>query len=400
MRDTLIWVMASRRSHAVFCLFAMFTGSTLAGGCDDLPDKVDTDGGADADADADSDTDVDGDADTDVDADTDTDTDTDADMDSDSDGDTDTDTDTDSDSDTGARCPTDTHSCTGAPVSGWTGPVAVYQGATGSPVPNCEGNFSGKKQIAYIDLDPGAHTCVCECAPTDVDCASVIVDHSTCESVKYFKQATVENNQCVELEEVGRPGPAPRQLQYLQTMLLSGTSLTGRCEKNEDAVIGTPEWNEVFVGCSSSVELEQMDCAAGEVCAPKTASPFEVQLCIYTDGDVLCPSGTPYTERTVYNESFTDGRGCSDCVGTCGALTGDCTGDVVLQSGTCEAPIAGTERTLSLGVCTEFFVAPGNFDWFVDFAATPDGACGDDVTGGDKTGSIALESPITVCCDL
>lgn len=156
------------------------------------------------------------------------------------------------------------------------------------------------------------------------------------------------------------------------------------------ATIAPPTWAKEILGCKEpSSALQQVDCSADQVCAPKPGPPFEAKLCILQAGDVACPP-PPYLNRRLVYTGTADTRGCAPC--TCTVPSQPCTGGIVYTGPSSTCPPSG--GTTAFGAC----FSQGNFAgprWLV--AATPP-AVTCIAAGGTPTGALTPTTPVTVCC--
>jgi hypothetical protein len=154
------------------------------------------------------------------------------------------------------------------------------------------------------------------------------------------------------------------------------------------ATVPPPEWTRQLLGCKVPDSFaQQIDCSAGQICAPKPALPFEGELCILQSGAVDCP--VPYTNRRVVGVGASDTRGCTPC--GCKISSGPCTGGITYTG---PDPCGPANTDVPFQAC--FF--QGDFQgpqWFVT-ANPPDAVC--TVSGGAPTGALAATGATTLCC--
>jgi hypothetical protein len=278
------------------------------------------------------------------------------------------------DSDCGARL------CAPKAPAGWSGPTLLY---AGDDPPDCKGTYPdevahGGTPAPASDADCSA----CSCEAANVACASVLDFTSgadaACGGVACTTSVTAA---CTELScpylgaSSGYVGSAlPDHL--------------AQCKASKQApTVGDVGWSDRMVACAPEAALRQGGCAEGEVCAPKAA--FDGDICIVKKGEHGCPSGQ-YSKRHVYYTRIADTRSCSDC--SCGH---DCayTWQIFDAADTTCAGAPVTELDAA-DQCTAVTPSAGTLP--VRASVTGTGAC--TPSGGDPTGGIDGENPITACC--
>ena len=282
-------------------------------------------------------------------------------------------------------------SCVLAAPPGWTGPLALFEGAPGS-VPACGPAYpsqvvSGK---AGLVAPPGTcAACSCSgangstCAPTmtitpytGVTCTGIVCAGNV---------ATVSSQVCAALTGVG--GIAGCGTSF--AVSAAPQVLGGSCTPSAPQVLklDQPIWGKEAVGCGA-VSVETASCGKGAVCMPEVPVGFESSLCISQLGNQICPAAYP-SERTYY-ASFADDRGCSDC--TCGAPTGYCDAMIAFYGGADCTSLLGPSTTIAQGSCHPTAGA-------VSVKTLVGQALGLSCSpAGGPTGSAVPGDPVTVCC--
>ena len=146
-----------------------------------------------------------------------------------------------------------------------------------------------------------------------------------------------------------------------------------------------------MIGCAA--DAIDAACEGGAACLPELKSPLGA-WCVYREGEHDCPAA-PYSERSVYYESFDDQRSCSEC--TCGDSSGKCTGSFTFSYNNSGSNCPGdwSNGSASFSSC---LVPIDNTKPSQISVSTPvpDGSC--PPLGGELQGEIGLEGAVTVCC--
>ncbi len=280
--------------------------------------------------------------------------------------------------------------CTYAAPPGWTGPVALYSGSGGAPVPACPAAFPMVAASAFASLSaPPASCSACACIPPpapscpnppNVDFYQDPGCSVPCDTL------SVPPGQCVPYSAAC--GVAPQGVD----MTVNPPVNAGSCLINGgDATLQSITWGTAARACTAA-GYGQSDCPAGQVCAPVPAPPFGAKLCILQQGSVGCPSGA-YSQQNVFYEGETDSRGCAPC--SCGGLSGETCGTLVIYSDIfgCSAPAFGPAPA---PLTCNPFGAPSTQLGVVYSPGATQGSC--PPGGGGPTGSASPASPVTVCC--
>ena len=283
-----------------------------------------------------------------------------------------------------ATCESANNACLPNAPAGWTGPMAFRRGQ-GAP-PACPGAYPTKVADGHAGLDPGTPSCKCTCDPatgiqgcngtasiydvgeTTVSCFTVISSEP--------KVWTAAANQCVKatLNSSGQV-----------TLVVPNATSPGTCAAKPNHTVPTPTWAENTRTCSGATPAAGA-CGAGETCMPKTFAPYET--CIYSPGDVACPT-TGYTKKLLVYEGFTDGRTCSAC--SCGTASSTCKGSVTFASACSGLPIAYS--TVSGCGVPSTNIATTQYG---TYTPAPSGTCPPSTSA--LSGAVATTGESTVCC--
>lgn len=259
----------------------------------------------------------------------------------------------------------------------WHGPAAVIRSKGSDPAPNCGTSHPLALTTVFSDLEAAPASCECGCAAAvDVNCGHA--------------RATVSDGLgCVDAESSFAIGPDC-------TNDLVGTgywSVEFLVEGGSCAPIGNTSVPQAQVSrwtlCGAAEHGG--DCTAGETCSPLPLEPFAPGMCIWTEGDVPCPTDG-FTERQLAHDEIVDTRSCSEC--TCGEPDGTCAGGLV------EMEMAD-DCIHSLWWNAEHAECLAGESYFesarVVEAATAIASC--DPSPVASIGSASLVGPVTVCCE-
>jgi hypothetical protein len=273
-----------------------------------------------------------------------------------------------------------------APVT-WTGPVEIYEGDPAT-APKCPSPLLTDVSANISIASASPVTCsACGCTPGTIACGDSTVEglNLLCENCD-AGTTTAMLGKCSNAALVCG-------MDYVEGLIFEHPSATAPCTMTGGSVDVRPpvEWMSAVVGCkAASSALKQIDCAAGEVCAPAPSPPFDSSLCVFQVGDVSCP-GAPYSNRIVAYEGVDDARGCTAC--TCKVTPGTCTGTVnAFSDSDCKTPFGSS---MGFGGCVE---VSGSSIYAEVLTADPPTtlACG--TTGGQPTGTATPANPVTICC--
>ncbi len=128
-------------------------------------------------------------------------------------------------------------------------------------------------------------------------------------------------------------------------------------------------------------------------CSPEPPTPFEV--CVYATGDVPCPPA--WTERSIYYEDGTDKRECTPC--TCSSPTGgSCLIEIhVYTDNNCMNEQLSPNISSDMSApCYDLISGLALGSKKAEVIDRVPGVC--TPQGGDSTGKVEMEKPITFCC--
>jgi len=279
----------------------------------------------------------------------------------------------DNDNDGAIDCEDDAcanHDCLPAPPAGWIGPVALAIGDP-SAIPSCAGGgaeFEGGSGTAYVPL--AECPCTCNATPT-LTCTGHydLHDDVNCQLASFSGSTT----NCANVMFVAK---------YIFASITSGND--GTCGvTSTDPPPGGVTWPMMARGCAATAGK---GCGDG-VCVSQPAG-FD-RLCIYSPGDVVCPSGD-YTERSVVERYVlaNDTRGC-DTPCTCASFDAACSGSLTVYD---TMGCTGNSTWLAIDGCTYSGFDVGS----VEYVPVVSGTC----VPGARTpiGDAGAFDTTTVCC--
>jgi hypothetical protein len=290
------------------------------------------------------------------------------------------------------------YACLGIP-SGWDGYYAVYDGPTGSGVPNCTSGFPVGGPVLYRNPQGSAAVCsTCSCdAPQGVacgdphiwiggnlDCAGQgwtlnLPNPGTCYTLNMPSTTDGGPPTVPESVEFDPPKPDPN---------FPGSCAASQVNISKDE----PGWGRIATSCQHNVVGG--GCSAPTACVPKPGTEFSRGVCILRAGvwGGSCPS--PYVNKYTYYQTLVDTRTCTDC--SCGTPVGaQCEGTVEVDN----SPGCGSPEVMLSTLACSNDVTP-NTTQYVRRQTTlvSSGTCA--VSGGVSTGSVEpdLSTAFTACC--
>lgn len=285
-------------------------------------------------------------------------------------------------------CPTDTHTCATGVPAGWSGPVAIIEGAHSDPEPSCEGDYTELALTMNADVSAAEASCDCDCeAPQEATC-------STAELRYYGSSNNCSNsiNTSMVSSECNT-GPSGGASTYWRVAPPSVTN--GTCEPTETVQVPEASFLTRITACAGGSDAGGCpDPNAG--CLPLPTGAFDGRLCIYGEGDLMCPPNSEYTDRVVYFGSIADDRGCEPC--TCDTATGTCQGSVYLHDaencgiGTIVGEIPATNG------CTQGEVGGVSNPTVAGRWNQTDVTASCPPSEGTPTGTATGADPVTLCC--
>ena len=164
----------------------------------------------------------------------------------------------------------------------------------------------------------------------------------------------------------------------------------GSCAAESEEVIPELSWDAVVRGCSGPIPPQECN-ANGDRCYDVPADGYESEICFIAEGDIPCPPGTDYSEKTIRYTSVTDSRDCTTC--QCGSVGGGFEGECIenydfFTSNDCSGSAAGTANGFGCNA------SPGAQSVSIEF--DPKGCPVQ--SEPEPEGEAAPEQPWTYCC--
>jgi hypothetical protein len=307
-----------------------------------------------------------------------------------------------------------TFACVTEAPSGWTGYFTLYDGPAAMD-PGCPMDFPQNSYTGDGGLNAPPVTCsACTCsAPTGQTCAigpvgmakGLFISNNNCAaqqtmpSCGYFRDIPADGSCFAQL-----PLPAGSNIcaDPVNNMCGGGsepcnvgarvdpaTATGGSCTASTQSPTKPPATWTTF-GHACGYQGATTGCNVGQVCLPKPAAPYQLGVCISKPGTNACPQTFP--NQHVYYDSFMDNRDCSAC--KCSAVIGaGCSATVNLYS---DAACNNLVASVATGTCMDLNGNPA----ISGRKATPQftGSCSADPTGGQPSGMVVGQNPITYCC--
>jgi len=266
--------------------------------------------------------------------------------------------------------------------SGWSGPIALYEGPD-DDLPECPDGpelFDAGVRPAQDPL--GCAPCIC--GSVNGGACSLAMRTYNDEGCTIETSSTGVGSQCTV--------PITSTAFRFEGFELSG----GSCNPSGGNLTERPEprWQSVARACRLASN-EGSGCDGGSACFPEPTLPFRDDICVFRAGDHACPDA--YPDLRTYYTGLDDDRACSSC--GCRAPT-ECTGTLTAynsQACLLEAPDYRSEP-VSLG-------AAGSCRRIEDFSIHaleltdveyPSGCA--PIAPVSTQGSVTATGPITVCC--
>jgi hypothetical protein len=266
--------------------------------------------------------------------------------------------------------------------------MEVYSGAAAPPA--CTTDFA-QSVGAFDVLQAAAPMCGCACGPSTITCGPptmAFYNSATCGSSVSCATDLLAPNACTNVDERSKCVGSLS----LDITLLAGTSTMGSCVAQPTRDVPPYSWGVQARGCVSTVAPAQVDCASGQICAPKPETGFGAKLCISHAGDVPCPGGG-YGVKHLYYTSVDDTRSCSAC--TCGTPTGGSCSFSITGYSSSNSSCTGNAITYPPGTKCAGVQQPG--DMRLTIAPTA-GSCA--ASTSSATGTATPTGPVTACCPL
>lgn len=287
--------------------------------------------------------------------------------------------------------------CTFDFPEGWNGPVAMTTWDDGQVTPTCGGGYDTPVDLTLShDLVAPPAACTCECGDASGGACDgamtlyrTILANGNCFPLGAVEVGSLQLNTQVPVLESGIIGLA---VNVDEATAYSG----GSCEESDSESVPAAAFGGHVLLCEGA-PLDG-ECDEDTLCMPSAQAPQQDAVCLWQEGDLACPVGWGYDERTLLHQGFEDDRECSEC--SCGSPGGDCTDGTVQFSGTSSAP--GSPFNVAPATAPSWCSPVPVAAWTVGFGTwsgvEPTNDVGCDPSGGTPQGSAAPIDPVTVCC--
>jgi hypothetical protein len=196
------------------------------------------------------------------------------------------------------------YACIAEPPTGWSGPVAFYEGPHDHAVPACPGLYPDLEYQG--DTGPEAEPAACSkcvCAPADATCSVGLEQfgNGTCKG-SGTASMDLASGTCFKLD-----GSAA-------SLALTPAVVTVTTCTPSGGIANVPAAPRSTRGVACGAPSRSGGCSGGEICAPRPGAPFREARCIWKQEDQSCPASYPEQHHL---ETVMDDRGCTPCA--CGA---------------------------------------------------------------------------------
>jgi hypothetical protein len=281
------------------------------------------------------------------------------------------------------------HTCVENAPTDWSGPAAIATGSGSGSPPLCTGTgYDRQVESLFGSLNEGTPNCGCTCSTPTGQCGTSICVHRTTTAQSCSLAGINIGDTCEHTVSVGSCFNATVSAYYKP--MAPQWNATGMCTAQPTTSIPMPTWSRRMVACETNA-ADPAGCTSSAQCLPDLVNPLEA-WCIYRDGDHACPAG-PFSERTIYNDGFTDGRSCSTC--TCGSPSGSCSGSMDFSYQNVQNCFGSfLLDSVPYGSCAQIDTSVGP----VAAPRTPVATASCPPTGGTLQGSVTRSGAVTFCC--
>lgn len=269
---------------------------------------------------------------------------------------------------------------------GWSGPATLHRGDA-DEVPTCPETLTEIAGGAGDLTAPPAACEACSCGtPTGGVCGIGTTTLYASNSVCAGDIATVVQPPTPNVCHSFAPGD--------QSTQATGEPIpvepVGSCEPaGGTATVPPATFAEPWLLCTASAGTGCGD----EVCVPAATAPSS-ELCVFTEGDVPCPTEIYRSKRTIFTD-IDDSRECTDCA--CAPPIGQtCTGTTNLYTGgSCNNLVNSVAHDGTTCESYDILLFSGSA-LFVPDAGPSGGSCA--ASGGEPDGTATATGLTTVCC--
>lgn len=281
--------------------------------------------------------------------------------------------------------------CAPAAPAGWDGYYRVRRLPIGDPTPACAG---GEAPEALLAGPAGPAECTaCSCGPLEQ--AACAPPQILCWPGSGSCQGSNPADWTMQLADGTCQKPNLPIGTFFLSCALGGPAAVleeGACAPSAVDFPNKDTWADQVTACGAGPAGG--GCGGADVCVPRVDDPAE-SLCVRQSGaGAACPAG--WTEAVQAFTGGADTRGCSSC--SCGSPGTTCAGGgyTVFDFNDCanggDAPVA-----VDSNQCDNVSGLLDSLSWSVQAQLpTPSGAC--PAAGGEPTGAVQTEGPVTFCC--
>lgn len=206
--------------------------------------------------------------------------------------------------------------CVAAAPAGFAGPFAWLERPADAPT-RCTEPFPEPLVEAFSELSAPAVGCDCNCGPlNNAECGPAAIERHSGVSCGGAVQDTL--HLVPGCNVIGGSGWASTTSFFFDAPAVVG----GGCLPLPTVDRSPAAFLTRHLACAGTFVAE--GCAAGELCAPLPDDPYQPRVCVWQEGNVACPEGSAYAERTLLYRDIDDQRGCEPC--TCEVPPGPCIG--------------------------------------------------------------------------
>jgi hypothetical protein len=272
--------------------------------------------------------------------------------------------------------------CVPAAPDGFSGPFAWLERPIDLALP-CSSPFDQELVEAFSDISAPAAGCDCDCGPlTGASCDGAA-------SVDRHAAAGCAGAVADSLDLVPDCNPIVPPWPSTSFFFDAPDVVGGACVPLPTVELVPAAFLTRHVACAGA--FAAAGCEPGHLCAPPPGDPFHARWCVWQEGDVACPEGGAYGERTLLYRDIDDQRGCQQC--TCAVPSVPCEGASVgfHSAGGCGALLGA----VLANDCVDGLGGSGMQSLFY-VTGSPPSACDPAVVV--PTGDASGIEPVTFCC--
>lgn len=259
--------------------------------------------------------------------------------------------------------------------------------------------FEGHADLTAPDATCGACSCdapsgSCELPATVTANAASCALNSATTPHTTFDPVTGWSGSCDDSDSIAS-GKLCSGVQCVQSVTIAPLAVneSGCAPVTQPVPKGSPStWATFARACTGT---PRGACASpAEMCSP--VAPPGFRACVFTRGDLDCPSFSPYRDKHVFYEGLDDTRGCTPC--TCGAPAGSTCSSLlsIYTDAACSALLDAITITSSTPQCHDLPPGSALGSKSAGPATYTPGACVP--SGGEPVGAATPSQPVTFCC--